>query len=68
MIPNLSFYAVPVVLAKEKGYFKATAAIVGGSADFGSMEFSDMLAAVDKKQPIQAFAAWFTEPPRSRSR
>lgn len=81
VIPNLSFYGLPVVLAKEKGYFKdegvdleitttgsgtkATAAIVGGSADFGAMEFSDMLAAVDKKQAIQAFAACFTEPPVS---
>jgi NitT/TauT family transport system substrate-binding protein len=78
VMPNSSFYMVPVLLAKEKGYFrdegldlditmtgagsKAVAAVVGSSADIGAMEFSDTLAAVAKKQPIQGFAAFCTEP------
>jgi NitT/TauT family transport system substrate-binding protein len=78
VIPNLSFYAVPVMLAQHKGYFadegyeldvtttgsgaKATAALLGGSADLGVMEFTDLLGAVEKRQPVQVFAAMVTEP------
>ena len=78
VLPNLSFYAVPVTLAQNKGYFadegydveitttgsgsKAVAALLGGSADVGVMEFSDLIGAVEQHQPVQVFAAIVTEP------
>jgi NitT/TauT family transport system substrate-binding protein len=68
----------PVLLADKKGFFqerglqaeivlagsgsKATAALVGGSAQVGSTALGDMVAAVEKGQDIRIFGATLLSP------